>query len=78
MTAARSRMAVAAALAVLAPAAALACPVCFSASSARTLATYVATAAAMTALPLLIVGGLALWVRRRLRTAAEPRQSCQA
>lgn len=65
-------------LAMLRPGTVLACAVCFSASSGRVLATYVLTAAAMTVLPLLIVGGLAVWIRRRLRSAAEPPQSFQA
>jgi hypothetical protein len=56
-------------LAMLSPTAALPCPVCFSNSSERVMASYVLTAGFMTALPLLIVGVFALWLRRRFRAA---------
>ena len=67
-------------LLALTPATSLACPVCFAGSSEHVLATYVLTAAVMTALPLAIVGGFAVWLRRRFRAAAAPEapQSSQA
>ena len=54
------------------PAAAAACPVCFSGVSERVLETYYRTAAAMTLLPLIVVGVLGVWLRRQFKRAAPP------
>jgi hypothetical protein len=74
------RLPTAAGVLALTPATSLACPVCFAGSSEHVLATYVLTAALMTALPLAIVGGFAVWLWRRFRAAAAPEspQSSQA
>jgi hypothetical protein len=64
-----------AALAALAPTTATACPVCFGATSERVLHSYYATAAALTVLPLLLVGGFVLWLLRqgqRSNAAGDP------
>jgi hypothetical protein len=52
------------ALALVRPAAALACPVCFSGSSDRVLGAYLVSAVVMTLLPLVLVGGFAVWLGR--------------
>lgn len=57
-------------LAVLHPAAAYTCPVCFSAAKEGVLETYLLSAAFMTLLPLLIMGAFAAWLRRRLKSAS--------
>lgn len=51
------------------PGAAEACAVCFQAKNDATRIAFIASTAAMTGLPLLIVGGLAWWVRRRFARA---------
>lgn len=42
-----------------------ACAVCFQAKSDATRVAFIASTAAMTFLPLLVVGGVAWWVRRK-------------
>ncbi|HWO88194.1 MAG TPA: hypothetical protein VNL98_03470 [Gemmatimonadales bacterium] len=51
---------------VLGPQVALACPMCFDPRAENRIA-FAATAAVMTLLPLGMVGGLLLWLRRRAR-----------
>jgi hypothetical protein len=51
-------------LAFFTPAAAVACPVCFSAASERVLHSYYGTAVALTLLPLLLVGAFVAWLAR--------------
>jgi hypothetical protein len=48
------------------PTPALACAVCFV-GSADTVPAFVGTAVALSVLPFILMGGLALWLRRRLR-----------
>ena len=61
-----SYLARAVALAVLlAPDIAAACSVCFSGRSDETRVAFIATTALMTALPLLLIGSLVWWLRRR-------------
>ena len=56
----------AAALAIVfAPEVASACSVCFSGRSDETRIAFIATTAFLTALPLLLIGGLVWWLRRR-------------
>jgi hypothetical protein len=57
-------------VALVVPGVCLSCPVCFGGASERVLETYHLTAAAMTLLPLLILGVFALWLHRRFRAAA--------
>jgi hypothetical protein len=54
-------------LLLLHPAAAFACPVCFSAANSHVLSTYHFTAAMMTLLPLVIVGSIGAWLYLRFR-----------
>lgn len=54
------------------PAPALACPACDWGTS-NALGAYVATAALMSALPLLLIAAIGWWLYRRLRTGATPR-----
>lgn len=53
------------------PAAAAACPVCFSGVSEKVLETYYFTAVGMTLLPLIFVGVLGMWLRRQFKRAAQ-------
>ena len=48
------------------PEAAEACAVCFQAKTDATRVAFIASTAAMTGLPLLVVGGVAWWVRRKV------------
>jgi hypothetical protein len=48
-----------------APEIAAACSVCFTGRSDGTRVAFIATTAGMTALPLLLIGGLVWWLRRR-------------
>jgi hypothetical protein len=67
----------AATAALLAPRAALACAVCFSGAENSRIA-FLVTTIFMTALPLVLVGGFAWWLRRRslaLERAARPSAS---
>lgn len=57
------------------PAPSSACAVCFSAASVRVLGAYHLTAALLTLLPLALVATFALWLRRRLRQAAQSLQA---
>jgi hypothetical protein len=63
------------ATALLVPAVAIACPLCFSATDERVLNAYYLTAAGLTLLPLLIVGIFASWLHRRLGGGAPPRSA---
>lgn len=71
MTARRSLLALGSlvAPAALLPGVALACPVCFS-GKANVLPVYVGTAALLTVLPFLLLGGIFLWFRRQARARA--------
>lgn len=51
--------------AVLVPDAAHACAVCFQAKSDASRVAFIATTAAMTLLPLAVIGGIAWWLRRQ-------------
>jgi len=59
------------ACALLLPAAAGACPVCFSAVNEDVLNAYYLATAGMTLMPLLLVGGIVAWLRRQARAAEE-------
>ncbi len=48
------------------PGDALACAVCFQAKSDASRVAFIATTAAMTFLPLVVIGGVAWWVRRQV------------
>jgi hypothetical protein len=61
---------VVAAIVCLLPAAALACPNCFSSTNEGVLRTYYLTAALLTLLPLLMIGGFATWIYRRSKQAS--------
>ena len=50
---------------LLAPEIAAACSVCFSGRSDETRVAFIATTALLTALPLLLIGTLVWWLRRR-------------
>ncbi len=50
---------------VFSPEIAAACSVCFSGRSDETRVAFIATTALLTALPLLLIGGLVWWMRRR-------------
>lgn len=56
-------------LGVAAPGTALACAVCF-AGKEETLVMYLGTALGMSLLPLALIAGLGLWLRRKLRARA--------
>lgn len=51
------------------PALALACPVCFSAKNEATRVAFLGTTVFLTALPLFLVGGVALWLAKRMEQA---------
>ncbi len=57
------------ALVLVASVPAEACAVCFQAKSDATRIAFIASTAAMTFLPLAVVGGVAWWVRRRFAQA---------
>src|SRR5271155_5512596 len=68
----------------LMPAATYACPFCYAASDPRTLHAFYVSTAALTLMPLLLIGGFAFWISRaygaragvrRLRDAAAARRS---
>lgn len=64
------------ALAVLAPAAALACPTCYASASQRVISSYVLSAVILTLLPFAIIAigaGIALYLRRQARALAGAR-----
>lgn len=69
-TAARALAVGAALLVSLAPNVALACPNCFVTSEQARMA-YIGTTVFMSLMPLLLAGGFAYWLRRRVRTLAE-------
>lgn len=60
------RVAVVAVLFVLAPRAALACPVCGLVGVNENWAVYLAMTAVLSALPLLMIGGMVFWLYRRI------------
>jgi len=49
-----------------------ACPVCFSAKNQENQVAYLATTGLMTFLPLMIAGGVAVWLRRRFAELDQP------
>jgi hypothetical protein len=51
------------------PSAALACPNCFSSTNEGVLKTYYLTAALLTLLPLVMIGGFVTWLYRRSKQA---------
>jgi hypothetical protein len=51
------------------PALALACPVCFSAKNEATRIAFLGTTVFLTALPLFLIGGVGLWLARRVEQA---------
>ncbi len=61
---------IAAAVLALWPGAAGACPVCMSNQAEASRNAFIATTGFLTVLPLLMVGGLAWWIRRRSRELA--------
>jgi hypothetical protein len=56
---------------LLLPDAADACAVCFQAKTDASRIAFIATTAALTALPLLLIGGFAWWIRGRFRKARD-------
>lgn len=58
-------MPIAVAVLVLVPDAAQACAVCFQGKSDASRVAFITTTAAMTFLPLAVIGGIAWWVRRQ-------------
>jgi len=48
----------------LAPAIAFACPFCYQASDPRTLHAFYVSTAALTLMPLMLIGGFAVWISR--------------
>lgn len=54
---------------LLSPGVALACAVCFQAKTDASRIAFIASTAAMTGLPLLLVLGVAWWVRKQFREA---------
>ena len=63
------------ALGVLVPRAALACSVCSAGRDDETRAAFLLTTVVLSALPLLLVGGFAWWLRRQLRASDRPAAS---
>jgi hypothetical protein len=51
----------------LAPGVALACPVCFAARDKATQLAFLGTTILLTSLPVLMIGGVVVWVARRSR-----------
>lgn len=58
-------VALAGALLVLVPEAAQACAVCFQSQSDASRVAFIASTAAMTFLPLIVIGALGWWIRRQ-------------
>jgi hypothetical protein len=54
------------------PAVALACPVCFNAKDDAARVAFLATTVFLTALPLLLIGGVISWLARRAAEAELP------
>lgn len=54
------------------PSVALACPVCFSIKNEENQLAYIVSTGFMTALPLLVMGGAAWWLRRRTIELSRP------
>ena len=52
-----------------------ACPVCFQAKNDASRVAFIATTAFLTGLPLLLVGGVAWWLRRRFLESAQREQA---
>jgi hypothetical protein len=57
--------------ALLAPAIAIACPFCYAASSPRTLHAFYVSTAALTVMPLMLIGGFAVWISRAYKKAGD-------
>ncbi len=68
-------LATAVVLLVLSPETAEACAVCFQSKSDASRVAFIASTAVMTFLPLLVIGGVAWWVRRQFVKAGEQAQS---
>jgi hypothetical protein len=51
----------------LIPATVLACPFCYAASNPRTLHAFYVSTAVLTLMPLMLVGGFAIWISRAYR-----------
>jgi hypothetical protein len=58
----------------LMPAAVYACPFCYAASDPRTLHAFYVSTAALTLMPLLLIGGFAFWISRAYGTKAAVRR----
>jgi hypothetical protein len=58
---------------MLLPSLAVACPVCMSGREEDTRFAFIWTTAFLTAMPLVLVGGVIFWLRRRLKTDDAPR-----
>ncbi len=59
----------------LAPNTAFACAVCFTGRSDETRIAFIATTVLMTALPLLMIGSLVWWLRRRAQQIQREQES---
>lgn len=53
------------------PALALACPVCFAAKDEASRIAFLATTVFLTALPLLLIGGVVMWLSKRAQAAEQ-------
>jgi len=62
---------------LIAPGAALACAVCFQAQTDASRIAFIASTAAMTVLPLAMIGCFVWWVRSRFRKATSARAARQ-
>lgn len=66
-----AQLSAAAAGVLAAPALALACPVCFSAKDEASRIAFLATTVFLTALPLVLIGGVVMWLTRRVQAAEQ-------
>ena len=55
----------------VAPTLAFACPFCYAASSPRTLHAFYVSTAALTLMPLMLIGGFAVWISRAYTKAGD-------
>jgi hypothetical protein len=65
----RGQLVTAAGLVLASPTLALACPVCFNAKDDAARVAFLATTVFLTALPLLMIGGVVMWLTRRAAAA---------
>ena len=65
----RAQLFVATAAVLASPALALACPVCFQAKDEASRIAFLATTVFLTALPLLMIGGVVMWLSKRVQAA---------